>query len=439
MIIIDGFNQAKAKLSRLKPEVSPPVSKVLRQRLETIFATADPEAAVRQIIDEVRERGDVALRDLTLRIDGVELGSLEVSRDEIKNAYNEVAPELVVALKVAAERIGVFYRSQKSLIWDRALESRSGQMVRPLKRVGLYVPGGTAAYPSTVLMTAIPARVAGVQEVIVVTPPQKSGKVPSLTLVAADIAGVDRVFSVGGAQAVAALAFGTESVPAVDKVCGPGNIFVMLAKKLVYGVVDIDALQGPSDVLIIADESADTEHCAADILAQAEHDAMSMAVLVTVSRQKADEVIRAVARQLEVLPRRDIAGESLENGVVAVVGNLDEAIDLANLFAPEHLYLMVAGAAEYLPKVTNAGCVFLGGYSSVAVGDYIAGPSHVLPTGGTARFSSPLNIGDFMKMIDLVDVDRVELEKLAPAAMKIARAEGLEAHARALEKRLEKK
>lgn len=436
MIIIEGFSQARAKLSRLKAAVSPPVSRVLRQRLEVIFATSDPETAVRRIIGEVRERGDAALRDLTRRIDGVELGSLAVSRDEIKSAYQAVAPALVSALKLAAGQIDTFYRSQKSLIWQRALGSRSGQLVCPLERVGLYVPGGTAAYPSTVLMTAIPARVAGVREIVMVTPPKASGQVPPSTLVAADIAGVSRVFSIGGAQAVAALAFGTESVPGVDKVLGPGNVFVMLAKKLVYGVVDIDALQGPSDVLIVADDTAEPEYCAADVLAQAEHDAMARVVLVTTSREKADEVIREVTEQLKTLPRRDIAGESLESGVVAVVDNLDEAIELANLFAPEHLYLMVVGAAEYLSKVTSAGCVFLGEYSSVVMGDYIAGPSHVLPTGGTARFSSPLHLGDFMKLTDLVDIDKAELEYLAPAAIEIARAEGLEAHARALEKRL---
>jgi len=438
LIIIEGFGRAKAKLSRLKPEVSQPGSASLRKRLKTLFGTEDPEAAVRQIIAEVGERGDAALRDLTKRIDGIELGSLEVSRKEIADAYQAVDPELVVALKLAAERVRDFYQSQKNLIWERALAERTGQVVRPLERVGLYVPGGTAAYPSTVLMTAIPARVAGVREVILVTPPAKSGSVPPSTLVAADIAGASRVFSIGGAQAIAALAYGTESVPVVDKICGPGNIFVMLAKKLVYGAVDIDGLQGPSELLVVADQAADPVYCAADILAQAEHDTMAQVVMVTTSRKIADEVIAEVERQLESLPRQGIIKESLENGLVAVVANINEAVELANLYAPEHLSIMVEGAEDLLEKLTGAGCVFLGGYSSVVTGDYIAGPSHVLPTGGTARFSSPLNISDFMKITDVVSIGRAELESLAPPAIKIARAEGLEAHARALEKRLEK-
>ncbi|MFH0942067.1 MAG: histidinol dehydrogenase [Chloroflexota bacterium] len=439
MIIIEGFARAKARLSRLKPEISQAVSPALRNRLKSLFATDDPEVAVAKIIAEVRERGDAALRDLTRRIDGIELGSLEVSRQEITGAYQAVSPELVAALKEAAARIRAFYRAQKSLIWEKALAGRTGQLVRPIACVGIYVPGGTAAYPSTALMTAIPARMAGVREVIIVTPPAKSGSVPPSTLVAADIAGVSRVFSIGGAQAVAALAYGTESVPVVDKICGPGNIFVVLAKKLVYGAVDIDGLQGPSELLVIADHTADPVYCAADILAQAEHDVMARVVLVATSRKIADEVAASVKKQLESLPRREIVAASLQNGLIAVVDNLDEAIELANLYAPEHLGLMVAGAADLLDRLTGAGCVFLGGYSSVVTGDYIAGPSHVLPTGGTARFSSPLNIGDFMKLTDLVSIGKAELERLAPAAIVIARAEGLEAHARALEKRLSKK
>lgn len=438
MEIIEGFEKARVRLSRFKPEISQKVSPALQSRLKSLFDTEDPEIAVSKIIAEVRRSGDGALKELTRRIDGIELGSLEVSRQEITGAYQSVSPELVAALKAAAERVKTFYRAQKSLIWEKGLAGHTGQLIRPLERVGLYVPGGTASYPSTVLMTAIPARIGGVRDVIIVTPPGKSGKVPPATLVAADIAGASRVFSVGGAQAVAALAYGTESIPVVDKICGPGNIFVMLAKKQVFGAVDIDGLEGPSELLVIADEYADPGFCAADLLAQAEHDAMAKAVLVVTSRKIAGEVLAEVERQLQTLPRREIIDVSLQNGLIAVVDDIDQAVTLANLYAPEHLGLMVDKAAEVAGKISNAGCVFVGGYASVVTGDYIAGPSHVLPTGGTARFSSPLNIGDFMKLTDLVTVDKSELERIAPAAIAIARAEGLEAHARALEKRLEK-
>jgi len=344
----------------------------------------------------------------------------------------------VSALKLAADQIGSFYLAQKRHIWSRAAQLTSAQLMRPLERIGAYVPGGTACYPSTVLMTAIPARVAGVSEVILVTPPTGQGSVPPPTLVAADIAEVDRIFCLGGAQAIAALAFGTESVPKVDKICGPGNIFVVLAKKLVYGVVDIDGLQGPSEVLIIADETATPEYCAADLLAQAEHDPLASAILVTTSRWLADEVNREVEQQLKLLSRQAIASECLANrGMIVVVSNVDEAVELANLYAPEHLCLMVDRAASYINKVSNAGCIFIGENSTVVLGDYVAGPSHVLPTGGTARFSSPLNIGDFIKFTGLVNIDDARLKELGRAASIMARAEGFDAHARAIDKRLE--
>jgi len=274
--------------------------------------------------------------------------------------------------------------------------------------------------------------------VILVTPPGLNGTVSPPTLVAANIAAVDRIYSVGGAQAIAALAFGTKSIPKVDKIYGPGNIFVVLAKKLLYGVVGIDGLQGPSEVLIIADETANPEYCAADLLAQAEHDPLASAILIATSRRLADEVNREVKQQLKGLPRQAIATESLNNnGKIIVVNDVDEAIELANLYAPEHLCLMVDRATSYIDKVFNAGCIFIGGNSTVVLGDYVAGPSHVLPTGGTARFSSPLNISDFIKFINLVDVDEADLNQLGQAAATIARAEGFEAHARAVEKRLE--
>ncbi len=423
MKIIEDFQVAKSALSR---------------QATFEFYGSDLESAVRKIVDEVRNRGDAALLDYTLKFDGIKLTCLEISKQQITGAYQEVDKELVSALKLAAERIYSFHFAQRDNIWGKVVGQNLGQLVRPLERVGVYVPGGTACYPSTVLMTVIPARVAGVGEIILATPPGSNGTVPAPTLVAAAVAGVDRVFCVGGAQAIAALAFGTESVPRVDKICGPGNIFVTLAKKMVYGVVDIDGLQGPSEVLIIADETANPKYCAADLLAQAEHDPLASAILITTSRQLADEVNREVERQLGSLPRQAIAAESLETrGIIAVVSGMDEAIKLDNLYAPEQLCLMVDSAASYIDKISNAGCIVVGNKSTVVLGDYVAGPSHVLPTGGTARFSSPLNVGDFIKLINLVTVGEASLKQLAEAASTIARAEGFEAHARAVEKRLE--
>ena len=423
MKIIEDFQVAKSALSR---------------QATSEFYGSDLEPTVRQIVDEVRNRGDAALIDYTLKFDGIKLTQMEISKQQIAGAYQEVDKELVSALKLAAERIYSFHLAQRDNIWGKVMGQGLGQLIRPLERVGVYVPGGTACYPSTVLMTAIPARVAGVGEIILATPPGSNGIVPAPTLVAADIAGVDRVFCVGGAQAIAALAFGTKSVPRVDKICGPGNIFVTLAKKMVYGVVAIDGLQGPSEVLIVADETANPKYCAADLLAQAEHDPLASAILITTSRQLADEVNREVERQLESLPRQAIATESLETrGIIAVVSGMDEAIELANLYAPEHLCLMGDRAASYIDKIPNAGCIVVGNKSTVVLGDYVAGPSHVLPTGGTARFSSPLNVGDFIKLINLVTVDEASLKQLGQAASTMARAEGFEAHARAVEKRLE--
>ncbi len=436
MRVIEGFDKAKSVLSRQIPAVSWPVSAALRQRLEKMFGTDDPEQVVRQIVDDVKKRGDAALFDLTLKIDGVKVSSLEVSRKQIKAAYEGVDEDLVAALRLAARRIKSFHSAQKENICHETARPGLGQLIRPLARVGVYVPGGTASYPSTVLMTAIPAKVAGVGEVVLTTPPRSDGDVSPAALVAADIAGVDRIFRVGGAQAVAAMAFGTGSIPGVDKICGPGNIFVVLAKKMVYGVVDIDGLQGPSEVLIIADESASPEYCAADLLAQAEHDPLATAILITTSRQFADRVTQEVGQQLKGLSRRAIVADSLERGMVVIVASIDEAIELANLYAPEHLCLMVEKAESYLDRIHNAGCIIAGRNSTVVFSDYMAGPSHALPTGGTARFSSPLNVADFIKFINVVTAGASDYKKLGRAASVIARAEGLDAHARAIEKRL---
>ena len=425
MRIVEGFPSAKAILTRQAP------SKLYE---------SDSEQVVRQIIADVRDRGDKALFEYTSKFDGVKLTSLKVNKEQIAGAYEQVDAELVSALKLAAERISVFHIRQKESLLRESTEQGSGWMIHPLDRVGIYAPGGTAPLSSSLLMTVIPAKVAGVSEIIVVTPPGAGGVVSPATLIAADIAEVDRIFSVGGAQAITALAFGTKSIPKVDKICGPGNSFVVLAKKMVYGVVGIDALQGPSEILIIADETANPEYCAADLLAQAEHDPLASAILITTSRQLADKVSQEVKQQLKDLPRQAIANESFENqGMIVTVDSMAEAIELANLYAPEHVCLMVDRATAYVDQLRNAGCIFVGENSVVVLGDYVAGPSHVLPTEGTARFSSPLNVSDFIKLSNLITVDDTSLKELGQAALTMARAEGLEAHARAVEKRLKAK
>jgi histidinol dehydrogenase len=312
-------------------------------------------------------------------------------------------------------------------------ENGIGRWIRPLNRAGIYVPGGTALYPSTVLMTAIPASVAGVKEISMVSPPQKNGLIPAITLIAADIAGVKRIFKTGGAQAIAALAYGTETIPKVDKICGPGNIYVAVAKKLVYGIVDIDGIQGPSEVIVVGDSSAKPDYCAADLLAQAEHDSMASAIFITDSAKLAAEVKREINRQLALLHRKEILKQAIDNNcLLIIVANINEAIDLVNLYAPEHLLLMIRRAKSYLRKVQNVGCIFLGEKSPVAIGDYVAGPSHVLPTGGTARFTSALSVESFQKIINYVELAKKDQRRLARATYNIAMAEGLTAHAEAV-------
>jgi histidinol dehydrogenase len=423
MKIVTGFEKARLALVRQSREVSP--------------EDKAQEETIRQIISEVRRRGDAALFDYTEKFDGVSLASLEVSNKIINQAYKGLDAGLLAALRLAAERIAAYHTKQKKALLRESTVSHLGWLVRPLERIGVYVPGFQAPLPSSLLMTVVPARVAGVSEIIVVTPPDKSGSVSPVTMAAAKIAGVDRVFSIGGAQAIAALAYGTASVPRVDKVCGPGNIYVTLAKKQVFGDVGIDGLYGPSEVVIIADATADAEYVAADLLAQAEHGNLPSAILLTTSRSVANAVSREIDKQLATLERRNIIAESLEKrGVIAVVNSVNQAVSLANLYAPEHLCLVVKNAASYIGKVKNAGCLFVGENAVEALVDYVAGPSHVLPTEGTARFGSPLNILDFIKLISLVKTDEKDIEELARAAAVIARAEGLDAHARAAEKRL---
>lgn len=409
----------------------------VKQRIREIFdEDISPDEAVRRILRDVRARGDHALLDLGRKIDGMGLAQLEVNKGEISESYKKVDKGLVSALQVAAERVQAFHLTQKKKLGLDFVEGGLGFLANALERVGIYIPGGRAYYPSTVLMTVIPAKVAGVPEVIIVTPPAPDGTVPAPTLVAADIAKVSKVFKVGGAQAIAALAYGTKSIPKVDKICGPGNIFVTLAKKQVYGTVAIDGLHGPTETVIIADDSANPVFCAADLLAQAEHDEMASAILVTPSPRIADEVSEEIKRQLAKLERRIVAKQSLEqNGAIVVVTNIEEAIQLVNLYAPEHLCLMVKDARSYLGRIRHAGGIFIG--APEALGDYTAGPSHVMPTGRTARFSSPLSVLDFLKISILIDLGDKDLKLLGPATAAIARAEGLIAHAVSIEKRLE--
>jgi histidinol dehydrogenase len=398
---------------------------------------SDIESAVRRIIASVRQDGDKALFAYTERFDGARLKSLEVSPREMAAARKSVDRELLKALKFAAGRVEKFHKTCLRRYGKGFLKDGLGQQVLPLERVGVYVPGGTAAYPSTVLMTAIPARVAGVREIIMATPCGRDGRVPANTLAAAAIAGVDRIFKIGGAQAVAALAFGTESVPRVDKVCGPGNIYVMTAKKLVYGAVDIDALQGPSEVVVIADGSADPSFCTADLIAQSEHDALASSILITTSQELASKVQAELKKQLAGLPRSAIARRALdERGIIVIVKTLEQAIELANLYAPEHLSLMVRNAQSYIGRIRNAGCICAGQYSPVVLGDYVAGPSHALPTGGSARFSSPLVVQDFLKINSVMALEDSAIRRLGPPAALIADNEGLTGHAGAVRLRL---
>ena len=423
MKIIKGFDAATAELRR------PPLAS----------AEAAHKDAIEKVLADVRQRGDAALKELAKKFDGVSLKNLAVSDEEIAAAYKNVDSGLIDALNTAADRIRAFHQTQLRYAVKEFMEEGVGQIVNPIERVGVYVPGGTASYPSTVLMTVIPARVAGVKEITVVTPPGKSGSVPPATLVAADIAGADSIFKVGGAGAIAALAYGTKSIQKVDKICGPGNIFVTIAKRLVYGEVDIDGLAGPTETIVIADDTASPAHCALDLLAQAEHDVLSSAVMITTSAKLASAVNKEVERQLKKLERADIASRSLkERGCIVIVDDMEQAIELANMYAPEHLSLLMRDAALYAEGIRNAGGIFIGDSSPEVLGDYVAGPSHVMPTGGSARFNSPLNVNDFLKITSVVALVEDDLDTLGPAASKIARSEGLTAHARAAEIRMEK-
>ena len=390
-------------------------------------------ASVAAIVEDVKERGDEAVREYSLKFDGW-AGEMPVSESEWAEGAAQCDAFLLQVMKEAAQNIADFHRRQIPQGFEVEKENGVilGQKVTPLERVGIYVPGGTAAYPSTVLMNAVPASVAGVKEIIMVTP-AKEGRIKPEILAAAKIAGVTKIFKVGGAQAIAALAYGTQTVPAVDKITGPGNIYVATAKKLVYGQVDIDMIAGPSEILVIADESADAERAAADMLSQAEHDVLASAVMVTTSARLAELVAAEIERQLTDLPRREIAQRSIEdNGRVIVTESLDDAVEIANALAPEHLEVYTSDPFALLPRLVNAGSIFLGGYTPEPVGDYFAGPNHTLPTSGTARFSSPLSGADFVKRSSYIHYTKEALKEAGEKIAAFAESEGLQAHANAV-------
>lgn len=397
-----------------------------------------PDEVVRRVIRDVREDGDNAVRFYNSLFDGATADDLLVTPGEIRAAYDQVGGDVVDALKFAADRVRHYHEQQLRGSLIDFSQGGLGQVTRAIQRIGVYVPGTRAPLPSTVLMCAVPARVAGVEELYLTSPILPDGSVPAVKLVAADIAGVDGIFKAGGAQGVAAFAYGTETVPRVDKICGPGGLFVTIAKKQVFGDVGIDSVYGPTETVVVADESADPEMVAADLLAQAEHDALASPILLTPSHYLAEEVARAIERQLREMERGKIARSALENrGGCILVNDIDHAIELANYYAPEHLCLLVENPMAYAAKVRNAGGLFLGESSPEAIGDYTAGPSHTMPTGGSARWSSPLSVNDFLKRTSVVNIPEVLTEELARAASVLARAEGLTGHARAVERRIQ--
>ncbi len=400
------------------------------------------EAAVDDILKKVRAEGDSAVFAYTKEFDKVEItaDTVRVTEDEIREAYDAVDPSLVEVIRKALVNIRSYHEKQKQNSWFSSTEDGTmlGQKVTPLKRVGVYVPGGKAVYPSSVLMNIVPAKVAGVDQIIMTTPPGKDGKVCPTTLVAAKEAGADKVYKVGGAQAVGALAYGTESIPKVDKIVGPGNIFVALAKKAVYGYVSIDSIAGPSEILVLADETANPRYVAADLLSQAEHDELASAILITTSRELAEKVSSEVEEFVKVLSRKEIIQKSLDNfGYILIAEDMDEAVEAANEIASEHMEIVTRNPFEIMMKVRNAGAIFIGEYSSEPLGDYFAGPNHVLPTNGTAKFFSPLSVDDFIKKSSIVYYSREALGKIHKDIEQFAKAEQLTAHANSVAVRFE--
>jgi histidinol dehydrogenase len=436
------YDVASAQASILRrtawDEMSVPTT--ILDRAETLFGERiGPEEAVRRILADVRTRGAAAVLEWSQRLDGVTPPALVVPPAAIRAAYAAVDPEVVAAMRLAAGRVEAFHRRQPALSWiHNDTEGTLGQLVRPIERVGIYIPGGSAPLPSSLLMTAVPARVAGVPFVAVISPPQRGAGLPDATiLVAADIVGVNAIYVAGGAQAIGALAFGADPIARVDKIFGPGSIFTTLAKRQVFGIVGIDGLPGPTETVVIADETADPQLAAADLLAQAEHDVLASAILMTPSRTMAEQIQAAVMTQLEELGRSQIIAASLARGSgIVVTESLTQAFDLANSYAPEHLCLLVRDPWAHLGQVRNAGGVFLGERSFEVLGDYVAGPSHVMPTGGTARYASPVNVNDFVKLVSVIGLNEQALQAIGPAAGVLAHAEGLTAHVAAVERRL---
>jgi histidinol dehydrogenase len=435
--VIEGLDRAREALQRTDPLDTSSVPAEVWDRNEQLFGERlSPLDAVQRIVNDVRRDGDQSLRRYTQLLDGVELDQLEVSRQELDEAVESLSPDLRRSLELAAERIEAFHKECMPRRW-LDMEKGLGEFTVPLDRVGIYAPGGKAAYPSTVLMTAVPAKVAGVREVVLASPP-RDGNVPSpIVLAAAALSGIDRVFAVGGPQAIAAMAYGTETIPMVDLICGPGNLFVALAKRMVFGQVGIDGIFGPTETLVVADETAPPAFCAADLIAQAEHDEMAVPILVTTSPQLVDAIGDELDRQLPSLERQAMAVASLERqGKILLVDTIAEAIDLANHLAPEHLCLMVENPWNWAGRVRHAGGLFLGHYSPEVMGDYVAGPSHVMPTGGSARFSSALGVHQFLRTMPVVGLPPQEFSRLAEPATHIALGEGLSAHSHAIQIRV---
>ena len=435
MLNIYEVETAKQGILKRIPMDDMDVPPSVQERITAMFGEPlTPTQVVDHILRDVRTRGDAALSEWTEKLDGRKSDRFAIPKSELQAALYSLSAEQRTALEVAADRVRRFHQAQPVTSWmTQSLGGTVGQYVRPIQRVGIYVPAGTAPLPSSVLMSAVPAQVAGVPEIVLVAPPTRAtGQVAPIILATAALIGIDEVYAVGGAQAIAALAFGTQSIPAVDKIFGPGNLFVTLAKRQVYGVVGIDSLAGPTETVVIADDSARADGVAADLLAKAEHDEMAAAVLLTPSRDLAEMVQVEVGKQMEQRSRASVIAVSLQrrSGVV-LTRDLDEAVDLANRYAPEHLCLAVRDPWRLAEKVNAAGGVFVGEHSFEVLGDYVAGPSHVMPTGGSARFASPLNVLDFVHIVSLIALDPATTRKIAPAAQAIALAEGLDAHANA--------
>lgn len=429
------------RIIELTPETKKNILNDLLKRSPNNYGSY--EETVNEILQNVRENRDAALFEYTKKFDKFELNAdnIKVTRQEIEAAYQELEPQLIETIRKSAANIRAFHEKQLRNSWFDAKPDGTilGMKITPIEKVGVYVPGGKAAYPSSVLMNVVPAKVAGVDQVIMTTPPGATGKINPGTLVAADIAGVDVIYKAGGAQAIAAMAYGTESIPKVDKITGPGNIFVALAKKAVYGYVSIDSIAGPSEILVLADETATPRYVAADLLSQAEHDELASAILITTSKELANAVSKEVDGFVQVLERKEIIQKSLDNyGYILVAERMEDAIDAVNEIASEHLEILTANPFDTMTKIRNAGAIFLGEYASEPLGDYFAGPNHILPTNGTAKFFSPVNVDDFIKKTSIISYSKQALEKVSEDIQRFAKSEGLTAHANSIKVRFEK-